>query len=294
MRDHCEDRIATGCPDTGPGAAVLHLRGSDSREAGSKAPRQVRRKGRQAYAPGPTKSQSPERQVPLSRDELIEAHLGLVVVIAKRHADRGVALADLIAEGNAGLVRAAARFDPERGIRFSSYAYPWIEHAIRAACMQYRDVITVPSAMKRLIYAYRRLNAAREPGNEITSADVAHELGIPLDAAASVMSAAAGPRATASQGDAYDAMKLLAAPNGSGPADSLETQDSIAAVASAMASLGPVERRVVAMHFGLEGHEPSTRAAIAAELKMLPECVDWTLSRALGRLRVLLGRQKVA
>ena len=228
------------------------------------------------------------------RDNLIQSHLGLVVVIAKRYADRGAALSDLIAEGNAGLVRAAARFDPDRGIRFSSYAYPWIEHAIRAACMQYRDVITIPSAMKRLIYAYRRLNASREPGDEVTSADVALELGIPQDAAVSVISAATGSRATASQGDAYDAMKLVAAPDSPGPADSLETQDMIAAVASAMVLLSPVERRVIAMHFGLEGHAPATRAAIASELDVLPECVDWTLNRALGRLRVSLSRQKVA
>ncbi len=232
----------------------------------------------------------PERE----RNELIQSHLGLVVVIARRYADRGVALADLVAEGNAGLVRAAARFDPTRGIRFSSYAFPWIEHAVRAACMQYRDVITIPSAMKRLIYAYRRLSASRERGNEPSIAEVARELEIPHDAAAAVVAAASSSRASSSQGEAYDALRFVAAPESGEPSDPLEARDTIDAVASAMGLLGPLERRVVGMHFGLEGHKPSTRAAIAAELGVLPECVDWTLNRALGRLRATLSRQKVA
>ena len=137
---------------------------------------------------------APEGEANRVRDALITSHLGLVVAIAKRYADRGVGLQDLIAEGNAGLVRAAARFDSSREIRFSSYAYPWVEHAIRAACLQCRDVITVPPAMKRLVYAYRRLEASREPGAGMSLAEVARELDIPVEEAATVMAwAFAGP-----------------------------------------------------------------------------------------------------
>ena len=228
------------------------------------------------------------------RDALITSHLGLVVAIAKRYADRGVGLQDLIAEGNAGLVRAAARFDSSREIRFSSYAYPWVEHAIRAACLQCRDVITVPPAMKRLVYAYRRLEASREPGAGMSLAEVARELDIPVEEAATVMATAHGARTISARDEAHDALKFVANPSARELSDPLEQQDMAAAVASALDALPRAERQVVAMYFGLDGESPSTRASIACELGMLSECVEWTLNRALNRLRVTLARQAVA
>jgi DNA-directed RNA polymerase sigma subunit (sigma70/sigma32) len=75
-------------------------------------------------------------------------------------------------------------------------------------------------------------------------------------------------------------MKLIPAKMEADPLDHLESADTATMLAQAMESLGPRERQVLAMHFGLDGHEAKTRAAIAAELDMLTESVEWALNRA--------------
>src|ERR1051326_4398615 len=102
-----------------------------------------------------------------SKDDLIRSHLRLVVAIAKRHSGRATDFMDLVSEGNAALVRAASRFRPERGVRFATYAFPWVEHAIKSACLREGDVISVPAGTKRAVYAYRRMLAGKEPGSEM-------------------------------------------------------------------------------------------------------------------------------
>jgi RNA polymerase primary sigma factor len=231
------------------------------------------------------------------RDAAIRAHLRLVVSIAKRYASRSVNLMDLVSEGNAALVRAAARFCPDRGVRFATYAFPWIEHAIRSACLHDGDVISVPPAMKRAVYAYRRLVASREAGTEISAREVADHLGISVDLAGSVIAAATGMKTLTGQGGADrdpDPTKLVASRTEDDPLSRLESEETSELLASIMGSLSERRRKVLAMHFGLDGYAPMTRAAIAAELDVTVESVDWAIERALNRLRVMMHRRRVA
>ena len=80
-----------------------------------------------------------------AKDRLIEANLRVVVPIAERHCDQGLALVDLIVEGNFGLMRAVDRFDPGKGFRFSTYASWWIRHAITSALAEQARVMRMRS-----------------------------------------------------------------------------------------------------------------------------------------------------
>jgi len=113
--------------------------------------------------------------------QLIEANLKFVVSYAKKYRGMGLSLLDLINEGNVGLIEAAKRFDPNRNVRFISYAVWWIRQAIIHALSQYSRIFHIPQKLSDQISAMRRRTAElkAELGRDPTRAEIAKGMGIP-------------------------------------------------------------------------------------------------------------------
>src|SRR5688572_9452060 len=112
--------------------------------------------------------------------QLIESNLRFVVAVAKKYARSGYPLHELINEGNMGLIEAASRFDPERGVRFITYASWWIRQAILAAIAHHGQVFRIPPKLKHELYRFETkvANLTQELGHRPSVDEISKELGM--------------------------------------------------------------------------------------------------------------------
>ncbi|HMA02595.1 MAG: RNA polymerase sigma factor RpoD/SigA [Gemmatimonas sp.] len=223
-------------------------------------------------------------------EELVRRNLRFVVSVAKKYQNRGMALIDLIGEGNVGLMTAARKFDPDQGVKFISYAVWWIRQAILAALARQGRTVRVPlnrtADLSRVVKAIAVLREKLE--REPTPLEISHVTGISTEIVGALSTLnASDVRLDASFGRESDRafIERFAAEDESTPEGQLLEQSKLREVERALLTLPPRDARILRLYFGLEEDREHTLDEIGKMLGVTRERVRQLRDRALKRLR---------
>jgi len=230
---------------------------------------------------------------PKARDQMVRANLRLVVHVAKSYLGRSLPLADLVAEGNLGLLRAVKGFDPAMNTRFSTYATSCIRQAISDGLRTIGPTIPVPAYAAALVAKWRRVavEVTAELGRKATDEEVVARLGFSrrhlriVQKALRLTPFRCGALPEGEPGSLADLLADVRDPAPGGVTAAAEVRE----VLDHLSRLKPRQAWVLRLRFGLDGEQPQSLQAIGQHLGLTRERVRQIANEALRALGARLG-----
>ena len=223
--------------------------------------------------------------------DLVKANLRFVVSIAKQYVNQGLSLADLVNEGNLGLIKAAYRFDEKRGYKFISYAVWWIRQAMLQALAEQSRIVRLP--LNRAGTLYRIGKAARQLDQELGRnpevEEIAQKLKLPHDEVRDTMQIANShlslDASFSNDQEENSLVDYLADDNLESPDEQTYVNALSDDMQRALDTLTDRERAILSLYFGLEGEEPLTLEEIGMRMNLTRERIRQIKEKAILRLR---------
>jgi len=226
----------------------------------------------------------------LALEKLTRANLRFVVSVAKQYQNQGLSLADLINEGNIGLIKAAKRFDETRGFKFISYAVWWIRQAILQALAEQSRIVRLPLNRVGTLHKIGKISAnlEQEYGREPSADEIAQELELTEKEVADTLKISNShlsldaPFSSSEDNSLIDILEDEFQPS---PDESLLDESLRVEIEKALDTLTPREAEVINLYFGLTHEKPLTLEEIGARFSLTRERVRQIKEKAIKRLR---------